>query len=78
MTKYEKDVLRSAQQNHIWLNAFQCINPSKEFCAEVGKMVLNLLDDRDNLIYPDQDSDNENLKRLGQLTPEVVIRVNKS
>jgi hypothetical protein len=31
---------KRAEGNHIWLNGFSCIRPSKEFCEEVGRMVI--------------------------------------
>jgi hypothetical protein len=39
-----EDFKAVAEANHIWLNAFSCINPSEKFLADVGRSVLNLLD----------------------------------
>lgn len=35
-----KELVARAKGNHTWLNGFSCINPSKEFCEEVGRMII--------------------------------------
>jgi hypothetical protein len=78
MTDYEKKVVQSAEKNHIWLNAFACVNPTDEFCARLGRQILEMLGQKANLIYPFQDSELEPMRCIGKLTPEMVIRINKS
>lgn len=78
MTQYEQDVIRSAQTNHIWLNAFSCVNPTPELKIQLADQILAMLNDTDNLIYDDQDSENEALRALGKLLPQLVVRINKS
>lgn len=78
MTDYERQVIESAEKNHIWLNAFACIRPSDEFLIGIGRQVLDMLEQKENLIYPHQDSEIEAMRSIGKLTPELILRVNKS
>lgn len=78
LSAYDKAVMESAKHNHIWLNAFNCIRPTVEFKLRLADQIMQMLDCKENLIHNHQDSDNEALKRLGQLTPELVLRINKS
>lgn len=78
MTSYQRQVVESAEKNHIWINAFACVRPSDDFCAKLGRQVLEMLDQKENLIYPHQDSECEPMRAIGKLTPELVLRVNKS
>ena len=78
LTNYERDVLESADANLISLNAFECIKPTEEFCAQIGRRILDMLSEEGNLIYPHQGSEVEALQRIGQLTPELIVRVSKS
>jgi len=42
---YTKDELQQlAESNHIWLNGFSCINPTKEFAQDLGFNILKLLE----------------------------------
>lgn len=67
---WNEDVVRSAEDNHIWLNAFLCVSPSDEFLLDVGRMVVNMLKDRHNLIVP--------RVRLIESSRELVVRINQS
>jgi hypothetical protein len=73
-TRYEKDVLKSARGNHVWLNAFSCINPTKEFLEDTGREVVGMLDNSDNLILSDYD--NSSFAKLK--SKELILRINKS
>lgn len=44
----------------------------------LADQVLGMLSDAENLIYDDQDSDNEAARALGKLLPQWIIRINKS
>ena len=63
-----------AEANHIWLNAFSCINPTDELKMQIGEMVLEWLNQRDNLMPACADHDSE----LARLTPKLYMSVNKS
>jgi hypothetical protein len=56
MTRYERDVLESARDNHIWVNAFQCIRPTSDFLQQLGANVLRMLDNEGNTILCDHDA----------------------
>lgn len=43
-------VAKKARGNHIWLNAFSCINPTDEFKIQLADMVLGMLDDKNNTL----------------------------
>lgn len=73
---YEEDVISKANDNHIWLNAFACIRPTDDFLMDVGRMILEQLNDPDSLIT-------SRLHRKGELLEgldmkELIVRVNKS
>jgi len=75
LTRYEADVLRSARDNHMWINAFACIRPSDDLKKSIGEYVLAKLADGESTIQADYD----NFKVLRDLKqPEVIIRFNKS
>lgn len=78
LSQYERDVLRSARENHIWLNALGCVRPSKELKLLLADQILAMLNSKDYVIHDYQDNENENLRELGRLTPELIVRINKS
>lgn len=74
LTRYEKDVLQSAKENHIWINAMMCIRPTDERKRDIGEQILQMLNDRNNLILSDFDGTTfEELKQK-----ELIVRINKS
>lgn len=73
-TRYEKDVLKSANENHLWINAMEAINPTDEFMKMIGREVLRKLGNGENLILSEFDgSAFESLK-----SKELILRINKS
>ena len=60
-------VAKKAKSNHIWLNAFQCINPSTDFKIQLADTILRKLDDRDSL-----------LKKEDTLSEMLYLSINKS
>lgn len=63
---YTKDeLLQIADDNHIWLNGFQCINPTDAFLKEVGKMIINKLD-------------HTNMRDFLGISHEIILTINKS
>lgn len=36
----DEELVKIANDNHIWLNAFECIRPSDDFLKDVGRMVV--------------------------------------
>lgn len=71
--RYRADLLRNAGANHIWLNALSCIRPTDQFLIHVGRQVLAMLDQPDNLHI----SESGHLLGLTSET-ELVVRINKS
>ena len=39
----KEELLNEAEDNHIWLSAFACINPTKEYAQELGMSILHRL-----------------------------------
>ncbi len=37
------DILRSLDENHMWINAFSCLNPSDDMKRQIGEWVLDKL-----------------------------------
>ncbi len=50
VSKEEKKILEKTEENHIWLNAFSCINPTDDFKKQVGEQVLSMLSQKDRLL----------------------------
>lgn len=74
LTRYQKDVLQSASENHIWINAMMCIRPSDEMKRDIGKQILQMLSNKENLIL--SDFDGTTFEKLEQ--KELIVRINKS
>ena len=72
-SRYAKDVLKSAEENHIWVSAIACVNPSDAFLLSLGREVLNKILDRNNQI----DSNFDGTPMEG-LQKETIIRFNAS
>jgi hypothetical protein len=68
--QWRRDVLRTARENHIWLNAFACVRPTEQFCAEVGRAVLEKLNEPTATIPSEF--------RLVGTERELIVRINKS
>lgn len=78
LTAFDRDVLRAAQANHIWLNAFACVLPTQDFKIQLADQILAMLNDKEALIHDHQDDKNKAMRALGKLTPQLIIRINKS
>ena len=42
--------LKAACNDHIWVNAFTLIRPTEKIYAEIGKLVVDMLKNRENLL----------------------------
>jgi len=63
---YTKDeLLNEAENNHIWLNGFSCINPTPEFLQDIGRMILQKLD-------------NTKMRDFLGISNEIILTINKS
>lgn len=69
-----REIAEMAETNHIWLNAFQCIRPTPELYEQVGRTVLDWLNQKDNLLPSGADHES----KMAALTPKLYLSVNKS
>ena len=79
--EYELDVLRSANKNHMWVNAFACIHPTAELCEKIGREVLRKLDQQATTIVSSLNREGALLHDMDETIPaarELIIRFNKS
>jgi hypothetical protein len=60
-----EELVKRANENHIWINAFDCINPSPQFLQNIGSLILQKLHTTDM-------SDS-----LG-ISPTIILVINKS
>ncbi len=78
-TDYAVMAYQKANENHLWINAFHCINPSDDLKIEIGEWVLRKLKEKENLIPSSLITDeNETAREIGELTPILYLSVNKS
>lgn len=78
---YERDVLRSAKENHMWINGFAAIRPSKELCETLGREILQKLDQQETTIVSDLNREGCLLHDMDKSLPAarvLVMRFNKS
>ena len=61
----DAELVKMASDNHIWLNAFSCINPRPEFLQEVGRMIVDML------------NTTEMSDHMG-ISPMIILTINKS
>lgn len=76
-----KDIVETVQTNHIWLNAFQCVNPTDEYLRDIGRSIIDMLSRKDNLLpsYLDDDPQTGSvLEELANITPVLYLSINKS
>lgn len=77
--QWNKKVLQMCESNHIWLNAFHCINPTPKFCEQLGRSIIEKLKDKENLIPSSLiTSDAEPAREIAKLTPILYMSINKS
>ncbi len=79
--EYEQDVVRSAEKNHLWINAFACVRPTKELCETIGREVLQKLGGQDKTIVSILGRDGHMLDgfdKTSHMVRELVMRFNKS
>lgn len=67
----DRKKLEMAEQNHIWLNAFQCVHPSVEFRLALADTIMRWLDNKERLLPA-------TTGKLGALTPALYLNINKS
>lgn len=72
-------VLEQAQSNHIWINAFMLIRPTDEILISIGRQVVNMLREEDNLVPAYHGAkDNAPISDIQKLTKMLYLSVNQS
>ena len=74
------DILRSLDENHMWINAFSCLNPSDDMKRQIGEWVLDKLASKEKTL-PAMDldaADSDPIDTMQILTGHVYLRFNKS
>ena len=69
-----REIAEMAESNHIWLNAMHYIRPTPEMLQDIGRQVLSMLEQKDNMLPAGARHDD----KLAQLTPCLYLYVNKS
>ena len=79
--EYEQDVVRSAEENHLWINTFACVRPTKEFCESIGREVLRQLDGQESTIVCRLGREGgvfDDFDKTSHMVRDLVMRFNKS
>ncbi len=70
--------LKAAEENHIWVNAFRLIRPSPETYQEIGKMVVEMMKRRENLLPAYFGDPTGEITEIQKLTPMLYMSINAS
>ncbi len=70
--------LKAAEDNHIWINAFRLIRPSPEMYQEIGKMVVEMMKRRENLLPAYFGDPTGEITEMQKLTPMLYMSINAS
>ena len=73
MKSKKEDVIQKVQENHIWINAFDCIRPSDELCLRLGRTIISKLKNKDNLISGYIDDNEEYANETDRLIAGEVL-----
>ena len=73
-------IIQSCNDHHIWLNAFNCINPTPELAQGIGFAILRKLEENDNLLpsYCLSMKDGDDISELQELSKSLFVSINKS
>lgn len=75
----KKAVLRAAQDNHLWVNAFSLIRPTDETLRNIGREVVSMLQRQENLLPAYHgEKDREPISNLQTLTGMLYLSINQS
>ncbi len=76
-----KKIIDSIDSNHIWINALTIINPSDDTYKEIGRTVVHMLNNRENLLpsfYDGEKFKNDELTEIQKLTDCLYLYINAS
>jgi hypothetical protein len=72
-------IIAAAVDNHIWINAFSLIRPTDETLIGIGRAVVQMLQNKDNLLPSYHgEKDSEPIGDLQTLTGMLYMSVNQS
>lgn len=69
-----REIAGMTETNHIWLNAMTMLKPTDEQLKAIGQAVVNMLNQKENLIPARADHDCS----MAALTPMLYLRINQS
>lgn len=77
--EYNKMACKKANDNHIWLNGLDCIDPTPRFKQQIGELVLKKLACNDCLV-PDTYilSENQVMQELAKDSSVLYLKINIS
>lgn len=79
LSKYERDVLQAAEENHIWINAFTLVRPTDKTLIEIGRAVVNMLATQEETIVAEFHRPGAIFADIsGPMSRELVVRINQS
>lgn len=77
--EYNRLVLDKAKGNHIWINAFETINPTDKFKIQLAEHILYMLNKKENLIPTSLiTSEDKELQDLAKQQQILYLSINKS
>ena len=77
----KEKVLSMATTNHIWINAFDLIRPTDKTYIDIGRIVVNMLRNKENLLpsyYEDKEFENDELTDIQKMTDCLYLYINQS
>lgn len=77
--EYNKMACKKANDNHIWLNGLDCIEPTPRFKQQIGELVLKKLN-CGGCLMPDTFilSEDQVLQELAKDATVLYLKINKS
>jgi hypothetical protein len=69
-----REIAGAALVNHIWINAFTLVSPSDETLRDIGRAVVAMLREKENLLP----SRAQHGDKLSELTPTLYMSINQS
>lgn len=77
-SELQEQVLKRVQSNHIWVNAFTIIRPSDDTLKAIGREVVEMLKQKENLLPSWNGQTEGEVHALSELTPVLYLRINAS
>jgi hypothetical protein len=71
-------VLKNARSNHIWVNAFTLVKPTEQTYANIGRAVVQMMQDKSNLLPSYYGHSEGDVSELQRLTPTLYMSINAS